>query len=104
MTPEEVAAERKALKKAGLVHVPTVAELAADGLATAEVVKVGRSSRTVYKVKGKGQKRIDAAMAANAPIIRDLEAQYQAAHKKEIRWRAEAERFARLRNIASKGL
>lgn len=98
MTPEEE------LEKLGVAHVPTVAELAAEGLATPRTVKVGRVSRTVYKIKGKGQKRIDQAMAANAPIIRDLEARYRAAHAKEVHWRAKAERLAQLRNIASKGI
>lgn len=88
----------------GLKHCPSVAELVAEGLATAIVEKVGKTSRTVHKIKKKGQKRIDAAMRHNAAILREVEAAYQAAHAKEVKWRREADRLAQLRTLASRGI
>jgi len=94
------------LAKLGLMHVPRVAELVAEGLAKEIVEEVGKSrqKRTAYKISKKGQKRINEAMAHNAEILRALEVDYQAAHKKELRWRAEADRLGKLRFLASKGI
>lgn len=98
MTPEEE------LETLGLVHCPRVTELEAEGLAVAVVEPVGKTKRTVYKIKKKGQARIDAAQAHNAAILREVEARYQAAHVKELRWRQKADHLAKLRTLASKGI
>lgn len=54
--------------KAKLVHVPTVAELAEDGLATA--TKTGKA--TAWKIKKKGYARIAEAQARNAELLKPL--------------------------------
>jgi len=99
-----MASREKALKKLGLVHCPTVRELAAEGLAEAIEEKVGKTTRTVYKVTKKGQKRIDKAIAHNAPILRQLEADRLTAHAKELEWRARHDDLMHLLSLASKGI
>lgn len=92
------------LAKLGLVHCPTVKELAAKGLAEEIVETVGKTKRTVYKVSKKGQKKIDAAIYHNAPILKKLEAERQAAHAKELQWRRRHDDLLHLHNLASKGI
>lgn len=94
----------KRLAKLGLVHCPTVKELAAEGLAEPITEKVGKATRTAYRISKKGQKRINKAMAHNAVILRDLEAERQAAHTEELRWRRRHDDLLHLSNLASKGI
>lgn len=94
----------KKLSKLGLVHCPTVKELAEQGLAEAIIETVGKTKRTLYKVSKKGQKKIDAAIANNAPILKKLEAERSAAHAEELRWRRRHDDLLHLITLASKGV
>ncbi len=94
----------KALKKLGLVHCPTVKELAEQGLATPISENVGKTTRIVYKVSKKGQKKIDAALYHNAAILKKLEAERQAAHAEELKWRRRHDDLLHLHSLASKGI
>jgi putative ubiquitin-RnfH superfamily antitoxin RatB of RatAB toxin-antitoxin module len=71
----------------GLVHVPTVPELAKIGLAiVVESAKTGRP--THYSVLKKGEKKILKAQAHNAEILRPLVADVERARKKYLKAQA----------------
>ena len=53
----------------GLVHVPTLPELAAERPAQARVVERSKAG-TFYRTTEEGQARIDAAMRHNAEYLR----------------------------------
>jgi hypothetical protein len=93
----------KALKKRGLVHVPTVAELVEDGLAEV-VAQTPKGAPTHYRPTKKGQKKINAAMAHNAPILRVIDAEYRQARVAEQLAREKADNLMALLNHASKGI
>lgn len=93
----------KKLKKRGIVHVPTVKELAIDG--RAEVVEsTSKGVPTHYRLTKKGRKRITAAEAHNAGILRVLDAEYRQARLTEQLAREKADDLMQLINHASKGI
>lgn len=93
----------KALKKRGIRHVPTVRELAVDGLA--EVVEsTAKGAPTHYRPTKKGQKRINAVMAANAEALRAIDTEYRQARLAEHLAREKADTLMQLLNHASKGI
>lgn len=109
MTADDLAhdsAQADALEALGLVHVPSVAELHAEGLAEEVVEFVGKSKqkRTSYRLSKKGQKRIYKAQAHNAAILRDLHLKELAARSKEKAWRSKADAIMHLYALASKGI
>lgn len=98
-----MASPEKRLKKLGLAHVPTLRELAEQGLAKV-IAETAKGAPTHYRPTKKGDRLLTHVMDANAAVLRTINAEYQQARVTEQLAREKADDLMALLNHASKGI